>query len=120
VVEINITRIRNSKSLIESQKNELNKFNQHLEKEVHERTSKLEEQNDKLKKHAFYNAHLLRGPFCRIQGLIQLEELVQNTDADKQEIRKRLQESINELDTRIKEIQEIVETKEMRDSSQVR
>lgn len=112
VVEVNVKRIRNSKALIESQKEELNTFNQQLEIVVHERTSELEEQNEKLKKHAYYNAHLLRGPFCRIKGLMQLRELGQITDDEKILIKNMLQESISELDTRIKEIQEIVETRE--------
>src|SRR6187549_681374 len=71
-----IERVSTSRMLIENQKEELDVLNKSLESKVAERTQKLEEQNKKLRDHAFYNAHLLRGPFCRIQGLIQLQDLV--------------------------------------------
>ncbi len=115
VMEKNITEMTNSKSLIEQQKEELNTFNQQLEKLVHERTRALEEQNEKLKSYAYYNAHLLRGPFCRIQGLVQLENIMPTSESEKEEIRKKLNDSITELDKRIKEIQLIVETIDPKD-----
>ncbi len=104
-----IERINTSHMMIEKQKGELDALNRSLESKVLERTQKLEEQNKKLRDHAFYNAHLLRGPFCRVQGLMQLQELI--TDGkEKIEIQQKLKFSINELEDRIHEIQKIVDS----------
>lgn len=109
VVHSYIIQLKLSNELIEEQKEELNAVNQNLELIVAKRTLAVQEQNEKLKQHAYFNAHLLRGPFCRIQGLIQL----QNLDIDPSlnaEITSHLKQSIEELDSRIKEIQKLVET----------
>ena len=108
IIESNIKRIHDSRLLIENQKEELDAINQNLEQLINERTKTLQEQNFKLQKHAFFNAHLLRGPFCRIKGLVNLQKL---SDGDDKEIIKlKLEESIDELDNRLKEIQRMVET----------
>jgi ElaB/YqjD/DUF883 family membrane-anchored ribosome-binding protein len=101
--------VNQSKELIEKQTDELNALNQNLEALVSRRTSELEEQNEKLRKHAFFNAHLLRGPFCRIQGLIQLQELTGIQPNETVEIKLRLKSSVEELDSRIREIQKLVD-----------
>ena len=111
IIESYIKKVNDSKELIERQKEELNLLNRGLEILVNQRTSELEEQNSKLRKHAFFNAHLLRGPFCRIQGLIQLQDTT-DVDYNNEEIKSRLNESIQELDERIREIQNLVDTKE--------
>ncbi|MTI40153.1 hypothetical protein [Fulvivirga lutimaris] len=109
IIESNIQRINDAKLLIESQKEELDSINQNLEMLIDQRTKSLMEQNDKLQKHAFFNAHLLRGPFCRIKGLVNLQEL--STEKEDQEVIKaKLEESLNELDSRLQEIQITVET----------
>jgi Tfp pilus assembly protein PilN len=110
VIDLDIKRINSSAALIVRQKEALNAVNQNLEQLVSDRTAALEEQNEKLKQHAYFNAHLLRGPFCRIQGLVGLQNLQDWDVGEKSEIRVRLQESIQELDTRIREIQKLVET----------
>jgi len=112
VIESYIKRVNNSKELIEKQKEELNALNQNLEVLVSERTSELEGQNEKLRQHAFFNAHLLRGPFCRVQGLIQLQDLAGGDSNDNSEIKLKLNESLEELDSRIREIQKLVEPNE--------
>ncbi len=109
VNESYIKKINKTKALIEEQKFALNSVNQNLEKIVSERTLQLQEQNEKLKQHAFFNAHMLRGPFCRIKGLVQLQDLTLKND-EVFELRSKLNESIEELDMRIFEIQKLVET----------
>ncbi len=104
-----IVKINTSHALIEEQKEELNALNINLENIVIHRTQKLEEQNKKLLDHAFYNAHLLRGPFCRIKGLIQLQALISD-EVEKKDILNKLQYSIEELEIRIQEIQQIVDS----------
>jgi len=110
VIESYIKRISNSKDLIEKQKEELKGLNQNLEALVSHRTIELEEQYHKLRQHAFFNAHLLRGPFCRVKGLIYLQTITQVDSIDQQELNARLIESLEELDARIQEIQKLVET----------
>lgn len=108
-----IGRINTSHILIEKQKGELDVLNKNLESKVLQRTQMLEEQNKKLRDHAFYNAHLLRGPFCRVQGLMQLQELITD-EKEKIEIQQKLKLSIEELDDRIREIQKIVDSEPTR------
>ncbi|MCB0495317.1 MAG: hypothetical protein KDC79_04235, partial [Cyclobacteriaceae bacterium] len=75
---------------------------------VEERTSELMLQNEKLKNYAHYNSHVLKAPFCRIQGLLYLQSLAGKSEVDREEIKLRLQESVDEMDKTIKEIQHIV------------
>lgn len=110
VIEMYIKRVNDSKALIENQSKELNLLNRNLGKMVSQRTKELEEQNKKLKNYAFYNAHLLRGPFCRVRGLIQIQELAIGTAEEMDNVKLKLRECIEELDMRIREIQGIVQS----------
>ncbi len=109
VIEDYIKKINNSKIVIESQKEELNRLNKDLGKMVSERTLKLAEQNEKLRGYAFYNAHLLRAPFCRIQGLFQLLNMTENHTENDKEVIVRLEDSIQELELVLKQIRHIVD-----------
>jgi signal transduction histidine kinase len=117
VVESFIDQVNQSHALIERQKEDLNQLNRRLEQLVHQRTAELEAQNEKLRQHAFYNAHMLRGPFCRILGLVQLSELLGAGHPEQQEIKAKLAVSLIELDERIREIQRLVEPDKISDSS---
>lgn len=117
VVESYIDQLNQSHALIKQQKDDLNLMNRRLEQLVHQRTAELEAQNEKLRQHAFYNAHMLRGPFCRILGLVQLSELLGADHPEIPEIQAKLQVSLNELDERIREIQRLVESDQTSDSS---
>jgi signal transduction histidine kinase len=110
IIENYIRQINESRLLIGEQKEELNALNQNLEMLVSQRTAQLERQNEKLLRHAYYNAHLLRGPFSTVQGLVQLQQAENLTEADREEIKIKLQQSLQELDDRIHEIQKLVET----------
>jgi signal transduction histidine kinase len=103
-----IHKVHHSRAMIEAQKDELTHLNQNLEKVVLLRTTALEEQNQKLIDYAFYNAHELKGPFCRIKGLLHLMELSDNEN-DRQEIKVRLRRSLEELGRKIDQIQVIVQ-----------
>jgi signal transduction histidine kinase len=111
VIESYIQRLNDSRLYIEDQKEELNSLNQNLEEEVSRRTAELKEQNEKLKRVAFFNAHELRGPFCRIQGLIYLQQL-SGSSSDKSKIKLKLEENIGELGVRIREMQKLVDNEE--------
>ncbi len=110
IIELYVKRVNESRALIEQQKEELDAMNQNLEQIVLHRTSQLEERNEKLKQHAFFNAHLLRGPFSNLQGLIQLQEQMDHSSNEQLEIRAKVNQTLEELDDRIKEIQKVVET----------
>jgi signal transduction histidine kinase len=109
VVERYIKKVNTSSKLIAKQSSELRVLNQNLEQKVHERTRELEAQYEKLKGYAFYNAHLLRGPFCRIQGLLQLMSMTDKLEEDTLEVMPRLEESVRELEGVIKKIKVIVD-----------
>lgn len=87
--------------------NKISGWNEALEETVTKRTQEIEAQNNRLKEYAFYNAHKLRGPFCRIKGLIMLLEIV-NDEHEKENIERLVEESVKELESVIQEIQEIV------------
>ncbi|MFN8438349.1 MAG: hypothetical protein U0V72_12030 [Cytophagales bacterium] len=50
----------------------LEELNLKLEEKVLKRTASLKHKNEKLASYAFFNAHILRAPVCRIQGLVSL------------------------------------------------
>jgi len=90
-------------------------WNENLEATVANRTREVEEQNSKLREYAFFNAHKLRGPFCRIQGLMTLLDLLVDP-TEKANAKTLLNISVSELESVIAEIQQIVkETNEQRD-----
>jgi hypothetical protein len=109
VVEEYIRRVNLDKSLIENQKEELDVLNTELKQLVAERTLHVEEKDLKLKDYAFYNSHLLRAPFCRVQGLVQLLKMTKEGTEMNDEIMERLDESLVELHEVIKNIKNIVE-----------
>ena len=89
--------------LIEEQNDELRqqqeniqKINDNLEYMVEQRTQELEKQNHQLAEYAFVNGHLLRGPLCRVQGLIYLMELSGKLDKD-DPMYSHLRESVEEF-----------------------
>ena len=82
--------------------------NESLESKVQERTRVLNEQNQKLTEYAFVNAHLLRGPLCRIMGLSELIKSEKCAD----EIPKLailLDSSVQELDEVVRKITAILD-----------
>lgn len=103
-----IHQLKISNVFIEQQRTSLDELNKGLEATVLQRTADLEQQNVKLRDYAHYNAHLLRAPFCRIQGLIMLQGILKNTD-EQDKVNELLNQSLLELHNRIEEIQRIVD-----------
>jgi len=104
-----INQVNGARLKIHQQKVELTQLNQNLEQMVFERTKTLEVQNKKLLNYGYYNAHMLRAPFCRIQGLVQLIELEGSDDAQgDKEIQRRLSESVAEMEEVIAKMRQIV------------
>jgi signal transduction histidine kinase len=83
----------------------LTRINENLNDLVKERTLTIIEQNEKLVHHAFINAHKVRSPLARIQGLVNLMsyEAYQLSD-EAREIHRLLRESSVEMDEILREV----------------
>jgi len=96
---------------IEEQKEELNIAKNHLEEVLKLRTAKIAEQNSAFVKYAFLNAHKVRSPLARLQGLINISTY---EDFKKEKRRKfyfrQIQKNVAELDDTLKEISIILNT----------
>lgn len=77
--------------------------NENLEKLVAERTSVLEEQNQRLSDYAFHNAHKLRAPLASILGLVNLMHKNPSTD-DFDILLEHLKKSSDDLDRVVRSI----------------
>lgn len=91
---------------------EIRAINQQLEKRVAERTEKLFQQNERMREYSFINAHLLRGPSCRIQGLINLLNSQQLSPEEEALVVHYLDVSAAELDTIIRRITKTLDADE--------
>jgi hypothetical protein len=87
-------------------------LNKNLEHKVAERTIELKLNNSKLVQYAYINAHLLRGPFCRVKGLILLKDEILRRNGSDEKIDEFLRQSLDELDEVTTRIQEAVELNE--------
>lgn len=81
---------------------ELQELNRNLEERIHERTSQLVLQNQRITEYTFINAHKLRAPVASVLGLINLFHQVSSEEQD--EILKYLKTCGEELDGIIREI----------------
>jgi signal transduction histidine kinase len=81
-------------------------INDNLEALVRERTREVEAQNKALAEYAFINAHMLRGPVCRIIGLLQLmEHSAEKYPAGQVQ---RMKAVAEQLDEQIRKINQVV------------
>lgn len=103
---INEELMQSNESLV-GLNNKISLWNETLEETVARRTREIEEQNKKLRGYAFYNAHKLRAPFCRIKGLVLLKDYIIE-EQEKQLVKSLIDKSILELELVIDEIQQIV------------
>jgi hypothetical protein len=99
---------REYESKVRAHKKELERFNVDLEKSILERTTELEEQNKQLAEYAFINSHLLRGPLCRMLGLINLINHTEIHSKEK-ELIEHLKLSGEELDEIVRKINSAIE-----------
>jgi ligand-binding sensor domain-containing protein len=87
--------------------------NERLEDIVQDRTHKLKEQNDRLSKYAFMNSHELRGPICRMIGLLNLLKVTKNEEHHK--ILVLIQETGLELDAVTRKINETLDNTDLKE-----
>ncbi|HSZ26519.1 MAG TPA: hypothetical protein VK766_12395 [Cytophagaceae bacterium] len=81
--------------------------NMKLEKLVHERTAKLEVQNETLITYAYLNSHIFRGPVCRLMGLLQLMKIEKNGE-EKIILENYLYAEVESIDIVVKDISKIL------------
>jgi signal transduction histidine kinase len=94
---------------LKRQQNEIKQINENLEKKIKERTLILEKKNYQLQEYTYINSHLLRGPLCRILGLIYIIENKLYPEGSETEFLGHLKESADELDTMIKGLTKTLE-----------
>jgi ligand-binding sensor domain-containing protein len=94
---------------ITAQAEEIKGINENLEMLVQERTAELLRKNQALEEYAFINAHKLRSPVASILGLAHLMSKT-NLDPEGQEINKRLQQAVDELDDVVRSITKAIES----------
>ena len=93
---------------LKAQQSQITAINQSLERKVQQRTEELKEQNDRLAEYAFINAHLLRAPLARIQGLVYLMELTEAM-AHNELLFQYLQEAVEEFSEVVQQINHLIE-----------
>ena len=89
---------------------QLKEMNGSLEEIVKDRTKDIEESNEKLKRYAFMNSHLVRAPLANILGAVgHLEDA--HDEKKTKELMNIVKISANNLDEVIKEIGESLDEK---------
>jgi len=101
--EMQRAELEETNNELQAMNDKVDNVNKSLEEQVHNRTKELEEANKTLMNYSFYNAHLIKGPFCRIKGLVMLKE---KNAIDNAEYAERLNQSIEELQTAIGNMQD--------------
>lgn len=104
--------LRASQEELLASQEELTQINENLNSLVKERTLTIIDQNKKFVHHAFINAHQVRSPLARIQGLVNLLNYEANLNTESQEIRRRLKESSDELDDILHEVKKNLDAAE--------
>lgn len=79
-------------------------INENLENLVREKTSRIIQQNEKLKEYAFHNAHKVRGPLARIMGLVNLIKIDAVQKTDMPQLLGELEKASADMDKVIEEI----------------
>lgn len=90
---------------------ELTLINESLENRVKQRTFDLQKSNETLSEYAFINAHLLRAPLCRIQGLVNLL-FMENHSTSAVELLNHMDRASDELEKVINTINEVLDNGE--------
>ena len=97
--------LRASREELLASQEELTQINENLNDLVKERTLTIIDQNKKFVHHAYINAHKVRSPLARIQGLVNLLNYETNhLNGEAQEIHRLLKESSDELDDILREV----------------
>lgn len=97
--------LRASREELLASQEELTQINENLNNLVQERTLTIIDQNKKFVHHAFINAHKVRSPLARIQGLVNLLSYeIPDLSEDGQVIQRLLKASAEEMDDILHEV----------------
>jgi signal transduction histidine kinase len=108
--------LRSSQEELLASQEELTQINENLNNLVQERTLTIIDQNKKFVHHAFINAHKVRSPLARIQGLVNLLSYeAPRLSEDGQEIQRLLKASSTELDDILREVKTNLDGAEYKD-----
>ena len=105
------SKLLKAQLIIEKQNHEILSRNENLEDEVTKRTKEIIEYNHQLEQFAFISAHNLRAPVARILGLGHILKLPNQLESEKEEIVHKLIDTTFELDTVVKDLNQILEVK---------
>ena len=108
LIEEQLKEIIQKTRTLEEQSEEIKQMNENLEQRVRERTDQLFNQNQILREYAYMNAHHVRGPLCRIIGLVQLMEKDLNKNIS-QELFDYLKRETEDLNNIIEKVRDIIE-----------
>lgn len=101
---------RTQKKLLEQhemmahQKEEIEGINNNLEQIIVDRTEKIKDQESRINRFAFINAHRVRSPLARIIGLLNLIELEKNKNGTCEEYLPKLKSNAEELNEMLREV----------------
>jgi signal transduction histidine kinase len=101
---------RTQKKLLEQhnvmahQKEEIEVINNNLEQLIVDRTEKLKDQETRITKFAFINAHKVRSPLARIMGLLNLIKIEKDKTSAIEEYLPKLQSNAEELNEMLREV----------------
>jgi signal transduction histidine kinase len=101
---------RTQKKLLEQhnvmahQKEEIEVINNNLEQLIVDRTEKLKDQETRITKFAFINAHKVRSPLARIMGLLNLISLEKDKTSAVEQYLPKLQSNAEELNEMLREV----------------
>lgn len=95
-------------NMILQQKEEIEVINNNLEQIIVDRTEKIKDQEARITKFAFINAHHVRSPLARIMGLLNLINLEKDKAGVFEDYLPILQSNANELNNRLQEVSDIL------------
>jgi signal transduction histidine kinase len=97
-------KILDQHNMLVHQKEEIEVINNNLEQLIVDRTEKIKDQEDRITKFAFINAHKVRSPLARIMGLLNLIDLEKNKASTFEEYLPKLRDNAEELNAMLKEV----------------
>lgn len=103
-------------AIILEQKDEIQRFNENLEREVVSRTRELNEINIELQRYAFMNAHKVRGPLASILGLFYILKNKLHHQGEESEIIHKAMQEAEKMDDVITQINRKLEATNFKSS----
>lgn len=97
-------KLLDQNNMILQQKEEIEGINNNLEQIIVDSTEKIKEQESRMTKFAFINAHKVRSPLARIMGILNLIKLERNNKEILEDYLPILKSNADELNERLQEV----------------